>query len=121
MFKRLILICIILFGINHVVYAVDNVTATVTAQDNFTGSIMPTGRGRSGYLNISISGTWVATVTLQRSYDSGVTWFDVTTYTANTENALIDREAPNLYQIGVKTGDFTSGSVVLRLSRERGN
>ena len=30
-----------------------------------------------GYFNISISGTWVGTVTVQRSFDDGSTWFDV--------------------------------------------
>lgn len=119
MFKRLILICIILFGINHVVYAVDFVTATVTAQNSFTSSISPTFKNRSGYLKITVSGIWVATVTLQNSVDSGVTWVDANTWTANTVKALTDKDV-GVWRIGVKTGDFTSGSVVLRLARERG-
>ncbi len=72
---------------------------------------------RSGFLNVSIYGTaWVATVYLQRAFDSGTTWYDVTTFTANAQKALVDREGGVRYRIGVKAGGYTSGSVAVRLS-----
>ena len=97
----------------------ESVTASVTAENNFTDSISPNPwSGETyGYLNISVSGTWSATVTLQRSFDDGTTWLDTDTWTSNVQTSLTDYEGGVLYRIGVKTGDFSSGTVVLRLSR----
>ena len=86
-------------------------TKTITAQNQFSSSVVLT-----GYFNLSISGTWVATVTVQRSFDSGDTWFNVDTFTENTQEYGLEPERDVYYRIGVKTGDFTSGEVVLRLS-----
>jgi len=38
-----------------------------------------------GYFNLSVSGTWAGTLTVQRSWDSGDTWLDVDTFIANKE------------------------------------
>ena len=38
----------------------------------------------TGYFNLSLSGTWNATLTVQRSFDLGATWLDVKTWTAAT-------------------------------------
>ena len=65
---------------------------------------------------MSVSGTWVATVTLQRSFDSGSTWLDVKTWTGNAEEALCDPEVGVQYRIGVATGNYTSGTVEVRIS-----
>jgi hypothetical protein len=54
-----------------------------------------------------------ATVSVQRSPD-GTNWFDVNTYTAPIEGTGFDPEF-NFYRIGVKTGDYTSGTVDVRL------
>ena len=70
-----------------------------------------------GYFNISISGTWDGTVTVQRSFDQGSTWFDVATWTANTEEYGFEPERDVQYRAGIKTGEFTSGTAVLRLSQ----
>lgn len=88
------------------------ITRSVTAENQFTDAAILT-----GYFNVSISGTWVATVTLQRSFDSGSTWFDVDTRTANTEEYGLEPENTVQYRIGVKMGGFTSGTIVLRLSQ----
>lgn len=96
------------------------VKETITAQNTFSDSISPTYQNPSCRLNINVYGaTWSATVTLQRSFkdESNETWYDVEEYTSNTEKALVDCERGNRYRIGVKTDDFTSGSVVVRLSR----
>ena len=99
------------------------VTQTISSSPptagTWTSSISPTypATKQSGYLNISIYGaSWSATVTLQRSFDSGTTWFDVTTWTANSEQWLKDEEHGVLYRLGVKNGAYTTGSVAVRLS-----
>jgi len=63
-----------------------------------------------GHFNLSISGTFVATVTAQRSQD-GSTWRDVDTWTAPSEEVGYE-PILNYYRVGVATGDYTSGTVV---------
>lgn len=70
-----------------------------------------------GYFNISISGTWAGTVTVQRSFDSGSTWFDVATWTDNTQEYGFEPERDVQYRAGIKTGDFESGTAVVRISQ----
>ncbi len=70
-----------------------------------------------GLFNLSISGTWTGTVTVQRSFDSGSTWLDVMTKTANTEEYGTEPEGGIQYRAGIKTGDFGSGTAVIRLSQ----
>ena len=73
-------------------------------------------RGSSGFLNISIYGTFTATIFLQRSFDKGVTWVDYTSYTAATQATKEDMEVGVRYRLGIKTGGYTSGSAYVRLS-----
>ena len=87
-------------------------TRTIESENRFTDSASLT-----GYFNLSISGTWAGTVTVQRSFDSGDTWHDVDTWTANTQEYGLEPERDIYYRIGIKTGDFTSGSCVVRLSQ----
>lgn len=86
-------------------------TATITAQNTFTDGV-----SNEGYFNISISGTFVATVFVQRSIDNS-TWMDVISFTGPVEQYGFDPEFM-YYRIGVKTGGFTSGSVVCRIGGE---
>jgi hypothetical protein len=87
------------------------VTASIIAQNTFSDAVR-----LEGYFNISLSGTWVATATVQRSIDNS-TWVDVKTYTLNAEEVGFEPEFM-WYRVGVKTGAFTSGTVVVRLGRE---
>ena len=89
-----------------------NVTADITAQNTFTDKIQVI-----GHFNLSISGTWAATVTVQRSWN-GTDWFDVDTFTSNYEGVGFDAEEV-YYRVGVKTCEFTSGTVAVRLSDNR--
>jgi hypothetical protein len=98
------------------------VTKTISsappAAGTWTGAIAPLGQSGNGFLNISVYGaTWSGTVTLQRSFDDGVSWYDITTFTANRQKALVDREGGVRYRIGMKNGAYSSGSVAVRLSR----
>ena len=69
-----------------------------------------------GDFNFSLSGTWVATVHIQRSFDAGVTPLDVDSFTTNAEEIGHEPEGAH-YRFGVKTGGYTSGTVVGRLSQ----
>lgn len=95
------------------------VSADVTAENSFTNAIRVTGVSSSRVFTITRAGTWVATVTLQRSLDSeSGPWEDVTTYTTNATITYDDNLDNQIawYRIGVKTGDFTSGTVELSLT-----
>lgn len=91
---------------------VKKVVRTIAAENLFTDSVEV-----KGYFNCSISGTWVGTVTIQRFFDSGSTWFDVKTFNLNSEEYGFELEGGVLYRAGVKTGHFTSGEAVVRLSQ----
>jgi hypothetical protein len=86
-------------------------TVTITAENTFS-----TGALTEGYFNVSISGTFVATVFLQRSTDN-TTWMDVDSFTTPLEQYGFDPEFM-YYRIGVKTGGFTSGTIVCRIGGE---
>jgi hypothetical protein len=92
-------------------------TATATAQNTFTAALAVD----PGAVHIAITGTWVATVTLQRSTDSGATWADLYTWTANTTATITEAQTGIQYRLGVKTGGFTSGSTGLDISQESDN
>jgi len=90
------------------------VSASITAQNTFSDpfggpAVFP------GHYNISVSGTWVATVTLQRSFDAGATWQDVVTLTSNIEAWDLEPTPGALIRIGVKSGQFTSGTIAVAL------
>jgi len=86
-------------------------TKAISAENTFSDAV-----NLEGYFNISISGTFVATVTVQRSYD-GSTWHDVDSWTAPSEETGFDPEFCQ-YRIGVKTGGYTSGTVNVRIGEE---
>ena len=99
------------------------VSASITADNTFTSTIRVTGVDAARAFTVSLSGTWTGTVTLQRSFDEGASWIDVTTYTANTgttyDDGLDNQDV--LYRIGVKTGDFGSGQVEALLAITTGS
>lgn len=99
-----------------------DVEASVSAEDNGTGSIRVTGVGTSRQFTVSLTGTWVATVTLQRSTDDA-TWEDVTTYTANTTTTYNDALDNSIlyYRLWVTTGSYTSGTANISLSYTGGS
>ena len=87
-------------------------TKAITAQNEFTETL-----NVEGNMNLSIYGTWSGTVTVQRSFDGGVTWLDVNAYTTNIETSGFESESQVLYRVGIKTGDFTSGVCNVRLGQ----
>ena len=86
-----------------------NVTASLT--DNGSTDALQI----RGHFNLSISGTWSATVTIQRSWNNS-DWFDVDTFTGNYEGVGFDAEEV-YYRATVSS--HSSGTVVIRLSDNR--
>lgn len=86
-------------------------SASITAQNTFTEAEV-----YHGEFPMRIRGTWVGTVTLQRSDDAGTNWDDVETWTANTVRIVTEPSRRGAsYRIGIKTGEYTSGTCEVAL------
>lgn len=98
-------------------------TASISAANNFSSDIQVTGIGESRRFTITITGTWVATVTLQRSIGVTGSWSDVANYTTNQAITYADGldNQTVFYRIGIKTGNYTSGTAVCTLSYPLGS
>jgi hypothetical protein len=88
------------------------VTASLAAENTFS-DVLET-RGSFGF---SLSGTFVATVTVQRSRDNS-TWRDVDSWTAPSEEVGFEPN-PMYYRVGIKTGGYTSGTAVVELNDDQ--
>lgn len=88
-------------------------TKTITAQNEFTDWMQVIG----DKFRVSISGTWSATVTIQCSFDAGETILDVESFTSNIQKFGEEPEGGVYYRLGVKTGNFTSGTAEVRISQ----
>ena len=86
-----------------------NTTADLTGENQFTSAIHLVGD-----VSLTISGTFTATVTVQRSFDEGATWLDVDNFTASTEEIGFE-PAGCQYRVGIKTGNYTSGTASVGL------
>ena len=93
------------------------VEATITGEDQFTDPIRVVGIDAGRSFTIDRSGTWVATVTLQRSVGAPGDWTDVRSYTTTGTVAYDDTLDNQIiyYRIGVKVGDYTSGTIAVSL------
>jgi len=95
------------------------VEATIASDNAFTDPIAFYG----GPFNFSVSGSFTATVTIQRRFTNPATglydgtWLDVSTYTSEREDVGIVPDEEVQYRAGVKTGEYTSGTINLRLSQ----
>ncbi len=100
-------------------------TVTVSAENTFTTpSIKVTGVGSQRALTVTITGTWVATVTVQQSVGVDGVWSDFTSYTTNQAATSITDGLDNqivYYRIGVKTGGYTSGTATCQLNYANGS
>lgn len=86
--------------------------ASLTAQNTFTDWLQLSKKD----FTVGISGTWVGTVTVQKSNDKGITALDVEDLTANAQKAGFEPESGIFYRAGFKTGNYTSGTAVIRLA-----
>lgn len=87
------------------------VTKSITAGDTFSDEIT-----LQGYFSVSVTGiAGGTTVSVQRLTGvDGTTFTDVETFDANAERYGYEPEAVK-YKIGVKSGDFGTGTCKVRL------
>jgi hypothetical protein len=100
------------------------VSASITAEDTWSNHIRVTGVGSSQrQFSITLSGTWVSTVKLQRSVGEPGDWVDVKSYTVNATDNYNDGLDNQIiyYRVGVDTGDYTSGTVVIAINYTAGS
>ncbi len=88
-----------------------SVSKTITAQNTFSDPLVVRKK-----FNFSVSGISGDTVWIQRSFDSGLTWKDVKSYAADQEDTGEETETGILYRFGVKTGGYSAGTIIGRLS-----
>ena len=99
------------------------VSSTLTGAGQFTNYIKVIGVGTSRNFTITRAGTWVGTLTVQRSIAEPGAWANTTTtYTTNgtvTYNDALDNQIV-YYRIGFDTGGYTSGSAEVTLTYSSG-
>lgn len=100
--------------------AANSVTASLIAENTFTEWINPKqafskGIDNTHFMNISVAGTWSGTATLQRRFGSSDFARDVANFLDNAEESLYDHEEGVEYRLGIKTGNYTSGTCIVRL------
>ena len=95
-----------------------NGSGSLSAADTYSTTIRVTGVDAGRVFGINISGTWVGTLTLQRSFDSETSGFtDVKTWTGNTTETYDDTLDNSVvwYRLGFKPAAYTSGTAVILL------
>lgn len=88
------------------------VERNVTGPNQFTDPL-PVEPGRSAAVSV-VSASFAGTATLQRSLD-GTNWWDVEAWVDKSAQGSYDAEVYQLLRLGVKTGQFSLGSVFLRI------
>jgi len=85
--------------------------------NDISGSFTGTGASSSGtfqgFFDMSLSGFGTATVVLQRSFDSGSTWKNVESHTADVEKIVQGAAEDVLYRLNCTA--YTSGTIAYRL------
>jgi hypothetical protein len=111
-------------GLIRITSTSQNITTSIAAENTFSDAIQVSGAGTERSFSVRRTGTFTATLTLQRSFDGPTAGFidTSTTYTAvgttDFEDAFDNVEV--WYRVGVKTGDYTSGTVSLTLAYPSG-
>lgn len=101
-----------------------SVTSALSAENTFSDPIRVTGIDEGRRFSIIIEGTFVATVTVQYSIGEPGSWVDLaTTYAAPTSTTHDDGLDNQIvyYRIGIKTGDYTSGTANVTLGYAAGS
>ncbi len=99
------------------------VEADISSEDTFSNYIRVTGVGDAREFNITLSGTWVGTVSVQRSIGDVGAWATVQTHTVNG-SYVYDENLDNqivYYRIGIESGNYTSGTAELMLEHASGS
>ena len=99
------------------------VEADLTGELTYTGEIRVTGVEDDRKFQVTRAGTWVGTVSLQRSLGAPGSWVTVATYTDNGSLSY-DDELDNsiaFYRIGFEAGNYTSGTAEVALEFSAGS
>lgn len=99
------------------------VSASLSASDAFTGHIRVTGIGSGRHITVARAGTWAGTLRLQRSIGEPGSWVTVASYTTNASTNY-DDDLDNViayYRIGFGAGDYTSGTADVSLTAASGS
>lgn len=112
-------------SIYRVLSAGQSVSSSVSGEDQWTNAVRVTGVGVAPRtITITRSGTWTATVTVQRSVGDDTSWVSILTYTTNGTTTYDDSPTFDnqivYYRIGIETGDYTSGTAVLSIDYPSG-
>ena len=98
-------------------------TFSATGQSATFAPLVGSRNTNSGQFNVSVSGTFVATFQLQRSFDNAVTWIvcssdsagTAASWTAPFSVVVEEPEAGVLYRLACTA--YTSGTATYRLSQ----
>lgn len=121
-----------LFNSNHAIFnslfriesAGQKVSSALSAENTFSDPIRVVGIDTGRVFSIVITGTFVGTVTVQYSVGAIGAWVDLaTTYTAPVSTSYDDGQDNQIifYRIGIKTGDYTSGTATCALTFSAGS
>lgn len=100
------------------------VEAAISGQDQWSDPIRVSGVDNQRKFQITIAGTWAGTVHLQYSVGEPGSWVDVKSWTGNTTNETYDDTLDNeiiYYRIGIKSGNYTSGTANVSLTFASGS
>lgn len=98
-----------------------SVTQNFTANGQVSESILVTAVGSSRTFPITITGTWVATVALQRSVGDTSSWVTVASYTTNQSTTYNDALDNQTVYYRFTTTAYTSGTAVASLNYTLGS
>lgn len=101
-----------------------NVKASISTDNTFSDPIRVNGVGVQRAFSFQVAGVFVGTVTLQVSVGAPGSWSDVLNTTVPTFNPAYNDTFDNqvmYYRIGIKTGDYTSGTAVCTISFSAGS
>lgn len=100
------------------------IEGTLNGEGQDTGYIRVSGVGAARTFQITRSGTWSATATLQRSIGEPGSWGDVVNSTTNATSVNYSDGLDNqivYYRYAIKTGNYTSGSLDIVLEYSSGS
>jgi len=92
-------------------------TASVTS-DEVAGTYSAALNVVPGQVDVSISGTWTGTVTVERKLASDAAWLTVDTFTSNFQGYYTGATGQQL-RIGAANGDWGSGTMTLKICQDR--
>lgn len=102
-----------------------NISASISGADQWSESIKVTGVGESRRFSFVISGVWSGTVRVQSSVGDTSSWADIATlsWTGNTSGSHADGLDNQIvyYRIGIKSGEYTSGTATITIAYASGS